>query len=168
MTKTAPASPLSNVRANHNRDAKVLSRRPSPAFCCTIAAVFIVALSGVAACITAGQSTARTRTAAQAAQSVSMPSALFTNESPEHVTPQQIANARAEYAKLKARVKQQIQQLKTRYAKVLSELNTEPTNPARILQLQAAMSEYETTIETDSQIISGWAGMIKQILRNVH
>jgi hypothetical protein len=42
------------------------------------------------------------------------------------------------------------------------------TNPVNLVQCQAALSELETFEETVSTEISGFKGVIGQILRNIH
>jgi hypothetical protein len=140
----------------------------------TSAVALIVALAGVGALIASGRLEARTAGAIRTAQTTSLRSVLLSKggeDAPRHLTPEQIQQAKDLYTKLEAGAKKQIQRVKARYTKVLHEVTTcEKTagNPACLLEMQAAMSRYETFMETESQIISGWASLAQQMLRNIH
>jgi type III secretion apparatus needle protein len=71
-------------------------------------------------------------------------------------------------AGLKSKITQQKQQLRKKAAELLAPCLTNPTNPANILQCQAALNQYEMFLETGSQTITGWIGEIHQLLRNIH
>jgi hypothetical protein len=154
----------------------VVAHRGYRKACCAIAVALVVAFSGLAALITARQSSARTIVTAKSAQLTSNPNVRHSEASAARVTQQQLQNAKAKYAKLKANVKKRIGQLKTRYAKLLSELKAcedandpdSPANPACLLAVQANMAKYEAFLETASAVISSWVGGIGKILQNIH
>jgi hypothetical protein len=166
------SSPLpSDIGPDPKPDTEVLARRRRRTLHRSVAGLLVVALLVIGALISVGQSSARPPAGAGAGRSMAGPPVLRRTESRERLTPQEIAKAKAEYAKLTGRVQQQIQRLKSHYNTVLSQLKScaaTPTNPACLVELQAAMNKYEAFMETWSQLISGWQGSIRKVLGNLH
>jgi hypothetical protein len=122
------------MQAGHSSDAKTPRRR-------TVARVVAVTLVLAAF--------------AGAADTTTFSAAAAGTAATQQLTPQQIAQAKAEYAEVLAQVN-------------ACEAGGGSANPACLLKLQAAMSEYETFLETSSQLISGWMNQIHTILQNIH
>ena len=94
---------------------------------------------------------------------------IYTFQSEHFIFGKSVSSTKIE--ELKSKINQEKQQLRDKAAVLLAPclaLKSNPSNPAILLQCQAALNQIEIFLETESGIISGLVAEIQQILRNIH